>query len=185
MTSTEAGLGLFSGDNRDNRVSWPRTLRPRKASGHVPLRGRRSAFTLVEVMMGVSVLGVMMVSLYGGLYFGFAQVKVVREEERATQILQEKMEVVRLLTWNQVANLPGYVPATFTASYAVGNPTNAPTGSLVYTGAVIVTNAPISETYSNDLRVIQIQLRWQSAGVNHQRQTATFVSHYGLQNYVY
>jgi type II secretory pathway pseudopilin PulG len=143
------------------------------------------AFTLVEVLMGVGVLGVMMVSLYGGLYFGFAQVKISREDERATQILQEKMEVVRLLNWNQVANLPGYVPATFTASYAVGNPTNAPAGSLTYSGTVLVTNAPLSETYSNDLRMIQVQVRWQSGGINHQRQMTTFVSHYGLQNYVY
>jgi len=157
----------------------------RNESRHALLRGCRAAFTLIEVMMGVGVLGVMMVSLYGGLYFGFAQVKISREEERATQIVQEKMEVLRLLNWNQVANLPGYVPANFTASYAVGNPTNAPASALIYSGTVLITNAPISETYSNDLRLVQIQLTWQSSGVNHSRRMSTFVAHYGLQNYVY
>jgi type II secretory pathway pseudopilin PulG len=182
MLLSKADLGLFSVGNGN---FLPRALRTGKGLRHARLRECRTAFTLVEVLMGVGVLGVMMVSLYGGLYFGFAQVKISREDERATQILQEKMEVVRLLNWSQVANLPGYVPATFTASYAVGNPTNAPASSLTYSGTVLVTNAPLSETYSNDLRMIQVQVRWQSGGVNHQRQMTTFVSHYGLQNYVY
>ena len=170
---------------RAKAMSMARVIRARKASRVAPFQDGGSAFTLVEVLMGVSVLAVMMVSLYGGLYFGFAQVKIGREEERATQILQEKMEIVRLLNWNQVANLPGYVPATFTASYAVANPTNAPTNSLTYTGSVLITNAPITENYSNDLRMIQIQVKWQSAGIAHQREMTTFVAHYGLQNYVY
>ena len=152
---------------------------------HAAVRACRMAFTLVEVMMGVCVLGVMMAALYSGLYFGFAQVKAAQEEERATQILQEKMEVVRLLNWNQLVNTPGYVPSTFTASYAVDTPSNAPAGSLIYSGTVIVTNAPISETYSNDLRLIKIQLSWRSGGITHQRQMTTYYAHYGLQNYLY
>ncbi len=152
---------------------------------HAPSTACRMAFTLIEVMMGVCVLGVMMASLYGGLYFGFAQVKAAREDERATQILQEKMEVVRLLNWNQLVNTPGYVPSTFTASYAVGNPTNLPAASLIYAGTVSVTNAPISETYSYDLRSSKFQLTWQSGGLTHQRQMSTYYGHYGLQNYLY
>src|SRR5579883_1845407 len=149
-------------------------LGTQKVWTHASLRACRRAFTLVEVMMGFCVIGVMMASLYGGLYFGFAQVKLAREDERATQILQEKMEVVRLLNWNQLVNTPGYVPSTFSASYALGNPTNSPASSLIYSGTVIVTNAPISESYSNDLRLIKIQLTWQSGGITHQRQMSTF-----------
>ena len=143
------------------------------------------AFTLIEVMVSVGVIGVLLVSLYAGLTFGFAQIQVGREEERATQILSEKMEIVRLLSWDQVVNLPGYVPTNFTASYSVVNPTNAPDGSLVYTGTVSVTNAPVSENYSNDLKMVQIALSWQSRGLTHQRKMTTFISRYGLQNYVY
>jgi prepilin-type N-terminal cleavage/methylation domain-containing protein len=145
----------------------------------------RAAFTLVEVMVSVGVMGVLLVSLYAGLTFGFAQIQVSREEERATQILAERMEVVRLLSWDQVVNLPGYVPTTFTASYSVNNPTNAPADSLIYTGTVMVTNAPISESYSNDMRLMVISLNWRSRGVNHQRTMRTMVSRYGLQNYIY
>ena len=142
-------------------------------------------FTLIEVMVSVGVIGVLLVSLYAGLTFGFAQIQVSREEERATQILAERMEVVRLLSWDQVVNLPGYVPSTFTASYSVMNPTNAPSSSLTYTGTVVVTNAPVSENYSNDLRMMQISLSWHSHGQTHQRTMSTYASRYGLQNYVY
>lgn len=136
-------------------------------------------------MVSVAVMGVLFVSLYAGLTFGFSQIQVSREEERATQILAERMEVVRLLSWDQVVNLPGYVPTNFTASYSVTNPTNAPTGSLIYTGTVVVTNAPVSETYSNDMRMMVISLSWQSRGLTHRRTMSTMVSRYGLQNYVY
>ena len=143
------------------------------------------AFTIIEVMVSVGVAAVLLVSLYAGLTYGFEQIQISREEERATQIMAERMEVVRLFSWDQVVNQPGYIPAKFTASYSVTNPTNAPTSSVIYSGTVVVTNAPVSENYSNDLKMIMIGLSWQSHGVTHQRNMTTFVSHYGLQNYVY
>jgi hypothetical protein len=95
------------------------------------------------------------------------------------------MEIVRLLSWDQLVNLPGYVPSTFTASYAVINPTNTSVGSLVYSGTALVTNAPVSESYRDDLKMVVLSLAWQSRGINHVRRMTTFVSRYGLQNYVY
>ena len=146
---------------------------------------RRSAFTLVEVMMGVLVMGIMLVALYGGFTFAFSEMRLAREEVRATQILQEKMEVARLFNWDQVANTPGFIPTSFTESYYASNPTNSPSANFTYSGTVLVTNAPITETYAGDLRMIQIQVSWKSAGVIRKRQMTTFVSQYGLQKYVY
>jgi prepilin-type N-terminal cleavage/methylation domain-containing protein len=143
------------------------------------------AFTLVEVMVSVGVIGTLLISLYAGLTFGFTQIQVSREEERATQILAERMEIVRLLSWDQVVNLPGYVSTNFLASDSVINPTNTPAGALMYTGSVQVTSAPISEAYSNDLKMMVISLSWFSRGLTHQRSMRTFISRYGLHNYVY
>lgn len=156
-----------------------------KENKRCPVRGCALAFTLVEVMVSVAIIGVLVVTLYAGLSFGFGQIQVSREDERATQILSERMEIVRLLSWDQLVNLPGYVPTTFTASYSLSNPSNAPTASLIYTGTVVITNVPISENYSNDLRMMQISLSWKSRGLTHQRTMTTFASRYGLQNYVY
>jgi len=168
----------------DNRELQLRNM-IRKETSRQNGKDLHQAFTLIEVMVSVGVIGVLMVSLYAGLTFGFAQIQVSREEERATQILAERMEIVRLLNWDQIVNLPGYVPTSFTASYSVLNPTNIPAGSLIYNGTVVVTNAPVSENYSNDLRMMVISLSWNSRGITHNRSMSTMVSRYGLQNYVY
>ena len=139
----------------------------------------------MEVMMGVGVMAIMLVALYGGFTFAFAQSKVARENVRAVQILQEKMEVVRLFNWDQLANTPGYVPTTFTETYYANNPSNSTSGNFTYSGTVLVTNAPVTETYSGDLRMVQVKVTWQSGNVTRNRQMTTFVSQYGLQKYVY
>lgn len=145
----------------------------------------RGAFTIVEVLLGCGVLVIMGISLYAGFTFGIQQVRSARENIRATQILEEKMELARLLNWNQVANLPGYIPTSFQEAYYSTSATNVPTGGVVYYGTVLVTNAPVTETYSNDLRMIQVTVKWTNFNLPHTRTTSTFVSQYGMQNYVY
>jgi len=88
-------------------------------------------FSLVKVMVGVAVFGVACVSLYAGVTFGFNSVRLARENLRATQILMEKMEVIRLYSWAEITE-PGFIPATFEATYAPGAtiPSTGPNGSL-------------------------------------------------------
>lgn len=143
-----------------------------------------AAFTLVEVMVGVGIMAVMMVALYGGLAFAFSEMRLARENVRATQILQEKMEVVRLYNWDQI-NQPGYIPTTFTESFYADNPTNSSSGNFVYSGTVLVTNTSLTASYAGDLRKVLIQVSWISGNVTRTRQMTTYVSQYGLQKYVY
>lgn len=148
------------------------------------MRSPQSAFTLVEVMVGITITAVMSVALYAGIGVAFSQLRLSRENLRATQILEGKMEIVRQYNWDQVANIPNFVPATFKEPFFANNPTNTP-GNFVYTGQVSITNAPITESYSNYLKMITIKLTWKSGSATHKRQATTFVSQYGLQRYVY
>ena len=136
-------------------------------------------------MVGVGVMGIMMVSLYAGFAFGFNQIRLARENVRATQVLEERMEVVRLLNWDQVINLPGYIPTTFQAPFYADNPTNPPANNFCYTGTVQVASAPIMESYSNNLQMIKIQLTWPSGRLVRTRQMTTLVAQFGIQRYVY
>ena len=129
-------------------------------------------------MVSVAVTAMVFVSLYVGISSCFGVVQLNRENVRATQILEEKMEVARLYNWNQLTG--GYIPNKFIAPYMVG----AGSG-LNYTGSVSVANAPITETYAADMRQIHIDLTWSSRGVKHKREMTTFISKYGLQNYLY
>jgi prepilin-type N-terminal cleavage/methylation domain-containing protein len=64
----------------------------------------RAAFTLVELVVAMAVIGVVVVSLYGGITSGISSVRMARENLRATQILVEKTEAIRLYRWDQITN---------------------------------------------------------------------------------
>jgi type II secretory pathway pseudopilin PulG len=147
-------------------------------------RSGLSAYTIPEVMLGVAVMAVMFVSLYMGFTQGFAVIQLARENLRATQILQEKMETIRLYTWEQInpAISPGFVPPTFTAHFYPAGGTNQ---GVVYNGTVTIGNAPLSESYAGDLKQVDVQVTWTSGNVQRSRTMQTLVSRYGLHNYIY
>ncbi|TAK90078.1 MAG: type II secretion system protein [Verrucomicrobia bacterium] len=143
---------------------------------------KQSAYTLAEVAVAAGLLGFMVVSLFAGFTSGFAVVRLARENLRSTQIMEERMELIRLVNWKDVQT-PGFVPTTFTAPFDATN-TNSLSG-FVYQGTVSITNAPMSETYATNLVMVRIDLTWKSANVDRHRQMTTYVSKFGLQNYVY
>jgi type II secretory pathway pseudopilin PulG len=140
------------------------------------------AFTLPEVLVAAGLIAVSSLALFAGFRQSFNVVEANRENLRATQILQEKTEMIRLYNWNQVTN-GGYIPTSFSDAFDPTAGTN--TSGVTYTGTVIVTNAPITQTYSNDMRLVNISVSWTSGGVAHTREMTTLISRYGLQNYIY
>ena len=54
------------------------------------------AYTLPELLVATFVLGVFVVSLYAGFGSGFGLLRLVREDARATEIIQQKIETLRL-----------------------------------------------------------------------------------------
>jgi hypothetical protein len=136
---------------------------------------------MVELVVAVFLLGLAVAAFCGAFVSGLGILRVTRENLRATQILEERMEVIRLIKWDNVK--PGFIPTTFTASFDAG--TNPSPGGFVFQGTVTITNVPMAENYANDLRMIQVNLTWQSGTITRERQMTTYVSKYGLQNYIY
>ncbi len=151
---------------------------------------RHHAFTLMEVLVVVAIIGVEFVSLYLGMTQGFGIVQVARENLRATQILQEKMETIRLYTWDQI-NTAGFIPPTFTAAfYPAGSQTNqgAINQGATYQGTVTISDVPpplSTASYAKDMKMVVVQVSWQSGNIQRNRDMRTLVSHYGLHNYIY
>src|SRR5882762_9411894 len=104
----------------------------------------RHAFTVMEVLVAVAVIGVAFVSLYVGMLQGFAIVKIGRENLRATQILAEKMEIVRLYTWPQI-NTTGFVPQSFTNYFYPEGTQN--TLGTAYVGTMTLGPSGFTEAY--------------------------------------
>src|SRR5262245_48607281 len=125
-------------------------------------RGGQSGFTLVDVTFGVAISALLFTTLYLGFAQGFALIQLARENLRATQVLQEKMETTWLYTWEQI-NTPGFVPPTFQSSFYPAGSQNGK--GITYQGTMTVTDAPIAESYSGSLKQVVVQVSWTSGSV--------------------
>ena len=143
---------------------------------------RHRAFTLMEVMLAVVIVGVEFVSLYVAISQGFAVVQSARENLRATQIMQEQVEIIRVLDWEKITTNAS--PWNFNASFYPASGTNNP--GVNYLGKITVTDAPVPSAYSANMRMVVVSLSWTN-GANSRlmrnRELRTLVSRYGLHNY--
>ena len=144
----------------------------------------RAAFTLAEVMVAVLVMSISVVSLYTGVSSGFALVKSAREDLRATQIMLQKMEAVRLYTWSQVTNSSYFSTNSSTTYYDPAGQVSG-SGGVVYTVNTAITTETPEATYSPGMRRITVQVSWVSGKVKRRREVSTYVARYGMQNYVF
>ena len=156
-----------------------------------PAHRHARAFSLVDALFAMAVAGVMFSALYAGLAYGFKIVRMARENTRATQIMLEHMEIVRLYTWTQLTNTGtgNFFPTnSFTVPYYSVGGTNT---SLLYTAQVAIAPAPVTGTfgaasYAPDMRKITVRLDWTPMGsTNRTRKMSTYVTRNGLQTYVW
>ena len=155
------------------------------------LRRRVAAFSILEAAVGMGILGTAVGALFSGITAGFFTVRMARENLRATQIMLEKVETIRLYSWQQVTNA-AFIPTNFTAKY---DPVTQPSSSgLVYDGEVYITPVNGAEmagwggtipNYTNNMRAVTVKLRWKTGNLDRHREFKSFISRYGLQDYVY
>ena len=143
-------------------------------------RHSQAAFGLTESLMGVVIIGVVFTALYAGMTMGFQSVRSARENLRATQILLEKFESLRLYNWDQITT-NNYIPTTFTNHYVL----NPQTAGTVYTGRVSINPAPITEIYRDDMRLVTVSVEWTTGHTRRSRSFSSYVAKYGLQHYIY
>lgn len=148
------------------------------------LRGA-AAFTLVEACVAMGLAGVVFLGLYASLAWGFASLRLTRENLRATQIITEKMETIRLYTWDQLTVISNFLPTKFTATYYPPGETNTYGIGTLYSGTLTVEPVAFGTNYDDDLRKVTVEVTWITGGLPRKRQLTTFVSQYGMQNYVW
>jgi Tfp pilus assembly protein PilV len=155
--------------------------------GHLSRTARRfrgGAFTLVEALIACGILAVMIVSIYAAISFSFASISLARQNLRATQIALEKMEIVRMYSWEQI-NSNGFVPPTFTAPFFPSASESDTNGGLIYYGVTTITNVVRNATYSNDMRQVSVRVSWTNRNVPQTLEMSTLISQYGMQRYIY
>ena len=150
------------------------------------LKLKHAGFALTEALVGMGITGLMFVALYAGMTSGIFTMQMTRENIRATQILVEKLDAIRLYPWAQITT-PGFVPATFQAPFYSTSATNAfgfsPQG-IIYNGTVSISQSGVAETYAGDMRLVTVSVSWTTSGVQRQRSMSTFVTKNGLHRYI-
>lgn len=146
---------------------------------------RFRAFSLVEALIGMALAGIMFSALYAGLAWSYSSLRLTRENLRATQIITEKMETIRLYSWEQLTVQTNFLPTNFIASYYPPGTTNSTGIGTLYTGRLAVTPVSFGCNYDDDLMKITVTLEWTTGGLPRSRSLSTFVSQYGLQNYIW
>ncbi len=143
-------------------------------------RGRAAAFTLMEVVVAVLVLTTISTAFYLGLSTCFSVVKTSREDVRATQIMMQKLEAVRLCTWSELTNF------SFMEPYDPTGTTNNSAG-VYFFGTVTKGAVGLSTSYANNMCAVTVNLVWTNTAKSqvYNRQMQTYYARYGLQTYIW
>jgi Tfp pilus assembly protein PilV len=160
-----------------------------RVGGEPGYRRVETGFTLVENMVGMVMVGMTCLALYGGMTFGLESIQSARETERATQIVAEKLDTIRLYSWDKISTA-GFIPATFTSPFTAADAKLTELGFLSdgfsYQGSVsIETNlAALHPSYRGDTLQVTVTLSWTNARPR-QAQMTTLVARNGLYTYIY
>jgi FlaG/FlaF family flagellin (archaellin) len=135
-------------------------------------------------MIAVLIGTVMLTALYSSFTFGYGAVKLAREDLRATQIMLQRMETLRLTSFAAITN------GALTEFYDPNGVTNGSAGS-VYT-ITIATNAPTASDmpvqpvyYMKKMLKITATATWTNGNQLRTRSLQTYASQNGMQSYVY
>src|SRR5688572_25114185 len=93
------------GNLRADKAGVMRTMAAVKSTA----KRRHQAFFLLEATIGMALLGLVFMALYTGLVSTTYSVHLSRENLRATQLMAEKLDTIRLYGWNKIADDPYYI----------------------------------------------------------------------------
>jgi hypothetical protein len=163
-----------------------RPFAPAEASARAVAPG--NGFTITETLIAGALVSVIAVTLFGAFSFGFTVLQISRDDLRATQIMMQKMEAIRLFTWSQVLN-PNYLKPSFVEYYDPAGVGSGSQGSTYrgFVTATVPTNVPAA--YQTNMRTITVTVYWTnyngSKAIVHSRAMQSNVSKNGMQNYVW
>jgi hypothetical protein len=135
----------------------------------------------VEAVVSLALLGVIVLAVLGAITSGMASLRMARENLRATQILVERSEAIRLYNWDQLNT--NFIPSHFIASYDTGSVST--NDGVLYYGTISLSPAAVGTTYADAMKLVTIRINWKTGQLPRSRELITYVCRSGLQNYVY
>ncbi len=132
----------------------------------------KRGFSLVEAMMGATVLTMVLAGCFSGLGQALLMSENVKSYDFASQLLQSEMESVRSLQWDEVDSL----------------------GSGSFDQSVYFTNNPMRDIDCQRVlsdknawqKEIRLSVSWKDfRGISHSREYVSYYSKEGLSDYYY
>jgi len=122
----------------------------------------------------------MVPAIYASIATGFAMLQVTRENLRATQIIVQRMEAIRLSPYTFIQD-PSNYPTNSTDYYTSGK-----TNSVAYTVSYNWQPGPASlpPSYRTNMMLVTVNASWKSGAVQRTRSMQTYVAKNGIQRYV-
>ena len=140
--------------------------------------------------MGAAVMTVVFVTIFGVMTMGMFISGTSRENLRATQIMVDKMEGIRLYSPTQLTNTT-FLLQSFTNWFSETNNLGLPNVQgygVMYTGTITIAPVSFTTSYSSNMQQVTVNIGWVSGGqgnIAHTRSMSTFYANQGLYNYVW
>ena len=149
-----------------------------------PDRKQALAFTLVEAVVATLVAAIAVPAFYACIGTGFAMAKASREDLRATQVILQRMEAIRLSAYNALQNPTSY-PTNVTDYYTPSGKANG-TGGTAYTVSYNWAPGPatLPPSYRSNMVLVTVNATWKTGNIVQTRSNQTYVARYGIQRYV-
>jgi hypothetical protein len=146
---------------------------------------RLSGFTVPEALIGILLAAIMLLALYGCFASGYSMLTVTREDLRATQILLQRLERVRLCTFDQVKNAA--VNPSITTEYFAPDQQGSGSPGVLYTvkyTSAVPTPGSVPEPYRTNMLLVTVGAEWMSGKVKRTRSMQTYVARDGMEGYI-
>ncbi len=159
-------------------------IRILQTQAKIRARNGSSGFTLVESIVATMVAMTMLSAHYLAFASGFALMTVTREDLRASQIMLQRMEAVRLSGYNQLTNTTAFPPSV-TQYYSDQGQTNG-NGGVAYTVTHQIASGlgTLPPSYRTNVTQVTVGVSWRSGTTIRSRSMSTYVARYGMQSYV-
>lgn len=141
------------------------------------LASQRSGFSLVEVMVAATILGLALAAAAVGLQIGLRSLDTARISTGASQMLQNEAERLRLLSWEQISALPAEAAVDIDSMLSEGR-TPGQNFTVVRQVADVAGLSGMKE--------ITITAQWTGlGGQTHRRSTVIHYARGGVHDYYY
>jgi prepilin-type N-terminal cleavage/methylation domain-containing protein len=124
---------------------------------------REDGFTLIEVLVTIMVLAIVLIALFSCFIYGFTVISRMRQAAIATQCLQEQLELIRNMPFNDILSLD----SSFT---------NESLPLLEDSSGIL----SLEDSGGNDIKKLTVSVIWSYNGRQMRRDIVTFVTRKGI-----